>query len=62
MHALFFVFFFFPFAASLSLTCDGQVKDGSWKADPWLRQLDWTVQEQRFTKPKLKKDGTYAKV
>jgi DNA polymerase gamma 1 len=29
--------------------------------DPWLRQLDWTIEPQKFTKPKYKKDGTYAK-
>ncbi|KAI8820406.1 DNA polymerase family A-domain-containing protein [Fimicolochytrium jonesii] len=25
-------------------------KDGSWKSDPWLSQLDWTIQEAKFTK------------
>ncbi|KAJ2670978.1 DNA-directed DNA polymerase gamma mip1 [Coemansia sp. RSA 1085] len=29
--------------------------------DPWLRNLDWTIEPQKFTKPKLKADGTYAK-
>ena len=29
--------------------------------DPWLRHLDWTVQPIKYTKPKYKKDGTYAK-
>ncbi|RKP23391.1 DNA polymerase family A-domain-containing protein, partial [Syncephalis pseudoplumigaleata] len=30
-------------------------------ADPWLRQLDWTRAELRMTKPKYRKDGSYAK-
>jgi len=29
--------------------------------DPWLSQLNWTVEEQKMTKAKYKKDGTYAK-
>ncbi|KAJ1664814.1 DNA-directed DNA polymerase gamma mip1 [Coemansia sp. RSA 1813] len=29
--------------------------------DPWLRNLDWTVEPQKFTKPKFKADGSYAK-
>ncbi|KAJ1647781.1 DNA-directed DNA polymerase gamma mip1 [Coemansia asiatica] len=29
--------------------------------DPWLRNLDWTKEPQKFTKPKYKADGTYAK-
>ncbi|KAJ2157906.1 DNA-directed DNA polymerase gamma mip1 [Coemansia sp. RSA 552] len=29
--------------------------------DPWLRNLDWTVVPQKYTKPKLKVDGSYAK-
>ncbi|KAJ1679932.1 DNA-directed DNA polymerase gamma mip1, partial [Spiromyces aspiralis] len=30
-------------------------------SDPWLRNLDWTIEQVKMTKPKLKKDGTYAK-
>ncbi|KAI8322639.1 DNA polymerase gamma [Martensiomyces pterosporus] len=29
--------------------------------DPWLKTLDWTVVPQRYTKPRYKADGTYAK-
>ncbi|KAJ2785183.1 DNA-directed DNA polymerase gamma mip1 [Coemansia javaensis] len=29
--------------------------------DPWLRSLDWTVEPQKFTKPRLKADGSFAK-
>ncbi|KAJ2620832.1 DNA-directed DNA polymerase gamma mip1 [Coemansia spiralis] len=29
--------------------------------DPWLRNLDWTVEPQKFTKAKYKADGTFAK-
>ncbi|ORX72349.1 hypothetical protein DL89DRAFT_282428 [Linderina pennispora] len=29
--------------------------------DPWLKNLDWTVEPQKYTKPKFKKDGSYAK-
>ncbi|KAJ1934202.1 DNA-directed DNA polymerase gamma mip1, partial [Linderina macrospora] len=29
--------------------------------DPWLKNLDWTIEPQKYTKPKFKKDGTYAK-
>ena len=39
-----------------------KVKDESWRDDPWLRQLDWTCPPVKYTKPKYKKDGTYAKV
>ncbi|KAI9297872.1 hypothetical protein K502DRAFT_61279 [Neoconidiobolus thromboides FSU 785] len=29
--------------------------------DPWLGRLDWTTQSLKMTKPKYRKDGTYAK-
>ena len=29
--------------------------------DPWLKQLDWTPLAPKYTKPKLRKDGTYSK-
>ncbi|KAJ2549786.1 DNA-directed DNA polymerase gamma mip1 [Coemansia sp. RSA 1933] len=29
--------------------------------DPWLKNLDWTVEPQKYTRPKFKKDGSYAK-
>ncbi|PIA18339.1 hypothetical protein COEREDRAFT_6578 [Coemansia reversa NRRL 1564] len=29
--------------------------------DPWLRNLDWTAEPQRYTKPKFRADGSYAK-
>ncbi|KAJ2710896.1 DNA-directed DNA polymerase gamma mip1, partial [Coemansia sp. Cherry 401B] len=29
--------------------------------DAWLRCLDWTAEAQRFTKPRLRRDGSYAK-
>ncbi|KCV68887.1 hypothetical protein H696_04304 [Fonticula alba] len=29
--------------------------------DPWLKRLDWTPNPLRMTKPKYKKDGSYAK-
>ncbi|KAJ2518432.1 DNA-directed DNA polymerase gamma mip1 [Coemansia sp. RSA 2049] len=29
--------------------------------DPWLKNLDWTVEPQKYTKPKFKADGSYAK-
>jgi len=29
--------------------------------DPWLKQLDWTPLAPKYTKPKLKKDGSYSK-
>ncbi|KAJ2118912.1 DNA-directed DNA polymerase gamma mip1, partial [Coemansia sp. RSA 720] len=30
-------------------------------SDPWLRNLDWTAEPQKYTKPKYKADGSYAK-
>ncbi|KAJ2826628.1 DNA-directed DNA polymerase gamma mip1 [Coemansia erecta] len=30
-------------------------------SDPWLRNLDWTTEPQKYTKPKYKADGSYAK-
>ncbi|KAJ1901457.1 DNA-directed DNA polymerase gamma mip1, partial [Coemansia sp. IMI 209127] len=29
--------------------------------DPWLKNLDWTTEPQKYTKAKFKKDGSYAK-
>jgi hypothetical protein len=31
------------------------------QTDPWLRHLDWTIDPIRYTRPKYKKDGTFAK-
>ena len=31
------------------------------QSDPWLRHLDWTIEPIKYTKAKLKKDGSYAK-
>lgn len=35
-----------------------EIKDNpeSWKDDPWLKQLDWTIQEVKMVKGKTKKD------
>ncbi|KAK9728460.1 DNA-directed DNA polymerase gamma mip1 [Basidiobolus ranarum] len=35
--------------------------DNSYSDDDWLKHLDWTVVPLKMTKPKYKKDGTYAK-
>lgn len=34
---------------------------GEWKHDPWLSQLNWEAKPQKFTKPRYRKDGSYAK-
>ena len=39
-----------------------KVKTGEWATDPWLKHMDWTAEEQKFTKARYRKDGTYAKV
>ncbi len=31
-----------------------------WQTDPWLSKLDWTPVEARYTKARLKSDGSYA--
>ena len=31
------------------------------QSDPWLKHLDWTIEPIKYTKAKLKKDGSYAK-
>ncbi|KAJ2721930.1 DNA-directed DNA polymerase gamma mip1 [Coemansia sp. Benny D115] len=30
-------------------------------SDPWLKNLDWTVEPQKYTKPRYKANGEYAK-
>ncbi|TPX62628.1 DNA-directed DNA polymerase [Powellomyces hirtus] len=43
--------------ATLAESALAKGKDGSWKTDPWLSNLDWEVPAVRMTKPKVKKNG-----
>ncbi|KAJ2002451.1 DNA-directed DNA polymerase gamma mip1, partial [Coemansia thaxteri] len=48
--------------AKLRELAEGALKEQAPLDDPWLRNLDWTVEPQKFTKPRYKADGkTYAK-
>ncbi|KAJ1669643.1 DNA-directed DNA polymerase gamma mip1, partial [Coemansia sp. RSA 1694] len=41
---------------------ESALKEAAPLDDPWLRNLDWTIEPLKFTKPKYKADGkTYAK-
>ncbi|ORX93329.1 DNA polymerase gamma [Basidiobolus meristosporus CBS 931.73] len=45
----------------LALAAMKTSEDGSFADDDWLKHLDWTTTPLKMTKPKFKKDGTYAK-
>lgn len=36
-------------------------KDDKWREDPWLNKMDWTPVPEKYTKAKLKADGSYSK-
>ncbi|KAJ2256930.1 DNA-directed DNA polymerase gamma mip1 [Coemansia sp. RSA 455] len=48
--------------AKLRELAESALKEPAPLDDPWLKNLDWTVEQLKFTKPKFKADGkTYAK-
>lgn len=47
--------------ASLAARRVSEYNEEKAAGDPWMARLDWTPTPARFTKPKLKKDGSYAK-
>ncbi|KAJ2595837.1 DNA-directed DNA polymerase gamma mip1 [Coemansia sp. RSA 1722] len=48
-------------SARMRELADEALKVKSPMDDPWLKNLDWTAVPQKYTKPKYKADGSYAK-
>ncbi|KAJ2712363.1 DNA-directed DNA polymerase gamma mip1 [Coemansia spiralis] len=48
-------------AVRLRQLAEDALREKAPQDDPWLRNLNWTAEPQKYTKPRYKADGSYAK-